>query len=482
MVRARANGPAGLRSDGASIPRTDGETTERSGALLVVFIATLLMPISFEVAGVRLTPARLFLLIAIVPMAVGIVTGRYGRFTPVDAFFLLHGAWIALALTVVEGVSKIPFAGITAVELIGGYFVGRVLVRDIADYRRLFRIVLIAILCLLPFAVLENITGRMLIPDLLRPVFDTPFRANSAYGRMGLERAYVVFEHPILWGLFCSMTLANWIMLARGNLIKIGIGAGLSLYTTMLSLSSAPLLACSVQLGLLGWGWVMGGRWKLLMILSVTGYVVLDLLSNRTPVTILIDTLTFNPMTGYVRIAIFDYGWAAAKANPIFGIGFNDWFRPNWVTSSVDNFWLVSAMRYGMVGAAFIILAFIAHFWLLARARITDPDAAAVRLGHAIALAGVGFTLVTVHIWGALSVFVMFYVGAGAWLYSGTAQETGGGGEPQGVVESAPAERPARSRYSRFAPRPASAQDAAAAQAAAGPARTGGASRPGYSR
>lgn len=420
----------------------EGSTSSR---LLVLFVLTLLMPIAFEIAGTRLSPNRLFLLISIIPFAVRIISGQIGRLTLVDLFFLLHGIWIFVSLIVVEGTSRIPFAGITAVELVGGYFVGRALVTNADDYRRLFKMVLLALICLLPFAIFESFTGRMLIPDLLRPVFETPHRGRSAYGRMGLERVYGVFSHPILWGLFCALSMANFVALARGNIGKIIFALLFTLYTTFLSLSSAPLMAYGLQLCLLVWGWVMGGRWKILLICSVVGYVVIDLLSNRTPVTILIDTLTFNPGTGYTRIAIFDAGWAAVKGSPLFGIGFNDWPRPSWVTASVDNFWLLTAMRYGMVGVGFLILAFLSHFYLLARAKITDPETAAIRVGHAIALAGVSFTLTTVHIWDTIAVFVMFYIGAGAWMYAFDPVEQSAEGSPQAAPEPQ-----GGNRYSRF--------------------------------
>lgn len=421
--------------------------SDASGALLILFVLTLLTPVAFEMVGTRLSPNRLFLLASIVPFAIRIVSGQIGRFTLVDLFFLLHGVWIFVALIAVEGVSRIPFAGITAVELVGGYFVGRALVTNAAGYRRLFTIVLVALICLLPFAVYESFTGKMLIPDLLRPVFETPYRGRSAYGRMGLERVYGVFSHPILWGLFCALTLANFVALARGNVGKIVFAMIFTLYTTFLSLSAAPLIAYGLQVGLLTWGWIMGGKWKILLIGSAVGYVLIDLLSDRTPVTILIETLTFNPATGYTRIAIFDAGWAAVKGSPLFGIGFNDWSRPHWLTSSVDNFWLLTAMRYGMVGVGFFILAVLAHFWLLARARIIDPDTAAIRVGHAIALAGVSFTLGTVHIWDTVSVFVMFYIGAGAWMYAF---------EPTGIAaqdgDQAASELQMQNRYTRFPP------------------------------
>ena len=431
--------------------------TQASGPLLTIFIITLLIPISFTLGGIRLSPNRLFLLIAIVPFAVRILSGQVGRFTAVDLFFLLHGVWIFIALIAVHGTARIPFAGITAVEVVGGYFVGRVLVSNATDYRRLFHMLLIALLCLLPFALFESFTGKLVISDLLRPVFETPVRSKSAYGRMGLERVYGVFDHPILWGLFCSLMLANFIKLAGSNTLKMGFGAALSIYTTMLSLSSGPLMACGLQLGILAWGWITGGKWKLLLICTAVGYVVIDALSNRTPVTILIETMTFNPFTGYVRLAIFDAGWAAVKGSPIFGIGFNDWPRPSWVTSSVDNFWLLNAMRYGLVGAAFVVLAFLSHFWILARARIMDPDTAAIRVGHAVALAGISFTMVTVHIWGTMSVFVMFYIGAGAWMYAFDLDENTEEGTEASATEASGL------LYSRFAPRPSTASERPAA-------------------
>ena len=106
----------------------------------------------------------------------------------------------------------------------------------------------IALLVLMPVLLIEVNSGKLVIPDLLRPIFDTPDRSRSAYGRLGFERVYGVFDHPILWGLFCSLTLANFVTMARGNMAKITFGVALSIFTTMLSLSSAPLMACALGL------------------------------------------------------------------------------------------------------------------------------------------------------------------------------------------------------------------------------------------
>ena len=415
-----------------------------TSSLLTVFLITILLPISMEVAGLRLSPNRLYLLVFSVPFALKVLLGAAGRFTLVDLLFILSGLWIMLALVASHGADRIPFAGISVVELVGGYFVGRILVRNLQDYNVIIRFLLIAMVCLLPFALIEAVTGKMILPDLFRIAFDAPHRGGSAYGRMGLERVYSVFDHPILFGLFCSAALANvfYLFAARPTLAL--LAAVFTVGMSFLSLSSAPLLACSMQIGLLIWNRVMGGRWKLFLILSIIMYVAIDLASNRTPITIIIETMTFNSGTGWTRIATNKFGWASVWEHPVFGIGFNDWVRPSWLTSSVDNFWLVMAMRYGAVGFGLIVASFVFHMLMLGRARVSSRDIARCRTAHGIVLAGICFTLITVHIWDTMSAFVMFFVGAGAWMYT---SDTGDETEMQTEIAPSSGEK---IRYTRF--------------------------------
>ena len=191
------------------------------------------------------------------------------------------------------------------------------------------------------------------------------------------------------------------------------------------------------------WNRIMGGRWTLFLILSAIMYVAIDLASNRTPVTIIIETMTFNSETGWTRIATNMFGWASVWTYPIFGLGFNDWIRPNWLTSSVDNFWLVIAMRYGFVGFVFIVTSFLFHMLMLFRAQISRNDVARCRTAYGITLSAICFTLITVHIWDTMSAFVMFFVGAGAWMYTSDNNET----EMQTEIIPGSGDRP---HYTRF--------------------------------
>ena len=52
-----------------------------------------------------------------------------------------------------------------------------------------------------------------------------------------------------------------------------------------------------------------------------------------------------------------------------------------------------------------------------------SPDAQLIRKGYMITLAGLIFILSTVFMWEAMNVMVMFFIGAGAFLYTSVSNE-----------------------------------------------------------
>lgn len=414
--------------------------------LFVVFFLCVILPFTFDLAGLLLSPMRIFLLLTILPLGIQLIMGKYGGFTWVDKLFIFHGVWVVVALLAVHGPSRLAFAGITAVELTGGYFLGRALIQNRAQFTMLFKVILGFLIVLTPFTIHEVLTGEQIINESLAVFGDVPLRGGSAYGRLGLERVYSVFEHPIHFGLFCSMAFANLFFLFLPNTFLSILVSLFVVGTAFTSLSSGPLLACALQLGLLIWHFMTKGAWKTLAILFIIFYVALDLASNRTPVTIMLDTVTFNKHSAWTRIFIFDYGMAAVKRSPLFGVGFNDYPKPHWLTSSVDNFWLMEAIRFGFVGAGALIGSLLLHLYKAARAPIADSRLSDLRVGYCISLFAVSLALVTVHIWGNVSVVMMFFVGAGAWIYTHDFSDD----SPESEINDGPV---SVSRYTRFPPR-----------------------------
>ena len=194
------------------------ETRATSPVLVAIFIASLLLPIQFEIGGQRLSPYRLFLLLTFVPMSLRWIVGRSGGITTGDVLICLYCLWTGFALLMVHGAARIPFAGIITVELFGGYLAGRTLMRNAADHRLLFRYVLVVLVLLAPFALIEAFTGRRLITDLFDPIFSTLEHATGGEMRMGMHRVQSVFDHSILFGLFArSRSRTSSISIAKAS-------------------------------------------------------------------------------------------------------------------------------------------------------------------------------------------------------------------------------------------------------------------------
>jgi len=455
---------------GATAAPTAGQGTGPvPTTMIAVFMLTLLPPAYFYVGGTLFTPERILMMILFVPFLVKLFAGGAGRIRTMDILMLFWGRWIILTLVYHHGPGRFPYAAITAVELVGGYLAGRVLIRNAAAYRTFVKALLWTMILLLPVALVELFTNRNLLQEIFGTVFGTYRKANSSYGRWGMERVMAGFNHPILFGLYCSMALASAYLLYQSFMKRVLVMM-FTFAMTFMSLSAGPLIAAVVQAGLLVWGKITGERWWLLAGLTAFCYVTVDMLSNRTPITILINYITFNPATAWTRVNTFNFGILEVWANPVFGIGLNDWARPSWLTGSVDNFWLLMAMRHGIPGFVLIFAGTLLHCRAIWSSQIPSAEVRAYRTGYLITVISLFLTLSTVHIWGAVSVFVMFFLGAGGWFVDAVGKEemderaapAAGPGAPAGPRRSpgragagtAPDGRPPPRRYPRVWPRP----------------------------
>ena len=260
-----------------------------------------------------------------------------------------------------------------------------------------------------------------------------------------MNRVQAVFDHSIHFGLFCSIAIANLFYIHRERLAKSLLFSGFATVMTFLSLSSAAVLAAGMQFAIILWGRMTANAWRTLAILYVVSYVAIDLASNRTPVTILISYLTFEPGNAWARIRVWEYGMAEVWRHPLFGIGLNDWQRGWGLTSSVDNFWLATTMRAGIPAFLLLMVGLVANLTQILRSAL-PPEAARYRTGYVITTMAIIMTLCTVTTWGAVSVFIMFYFGTGMWFVNGAIEPTSVVSPPRrGPTErQTPAIRPAR--------------------------------------
>ena len=167
------------------------------------------------------------------------------------------------------------------------------------------------------------------------------------------------------------------------------------------------------------WNWLLRSvayRWKILWGVFLASYLFVEFGSNQTPVQFYISHLTFNPHTGWHRLLIWEYGSASVVNNPLFGVGFGDWARASWMSSSVDMFWLVYAMRHGLPAGLLILSAFLMLFLAVSFRKDLDGHLNACRMAYLIIMTSFFIVGWTVHLWGMAYIWFVFLLGSGAWL------------------------------------------------------------------
>ncbi|MCB2136838.1 MAG: O-antigen ligase family protein [Rhodobacteraceae bacterium] len=415
------------------------DSARRLHPIVWLYLIFIVLPVGFFVGTLSLSLLRILLLFTTVPLMIGVLTGRYGRVWPVDWLFLLHICWAMVAVAVNNPDRAVENIGSAGIEFLGGYAIARAYIRTRADFFALVRVFALLVVLLLPLALLESQTDvAIVLKAILDLGLDAPVEVDMD-PRMGLFRAQTVFAHPIHYGLFCS---------AAFSLVYVGMKDMMTpmarylmscavLTGVFLSLSSGALLSAILQIGLIGWAYVFRNvtkRWHMLAGICVLMYVTVDLLSNRTPIKVFMSYATFSAHTAYYRAIIFEWGMINVWDNPVFGLGLRRWIRPGYMKSgSVDNFWLLMTMRYGIPGFILLALGYLDALFRVGRRALTpgSPESQ-IRLAWMICFVGLSFTLATVHIWTSIYSFVFFLLGSGLWLATADSDSA-----PEPVAEAA---------------------------------------------
>lgn len=350
--------------------------------------------------------------------------------------------------------------GSMGVEFLGGYLLGRLYIKDLDTFLSLLRALGLIVMFLLPFAAIESLTSRSLILSAMSslPGSDT-FRQFTMRPRWGLFRAQGISPHPILFGVLTSLAFAIVMHGLQGvvrNTTRY-LMALAAVGCVFFSLSAGAFIGIVYQAFLLFWFFTfrrVHRRWLLLFALVSLAYIIIDLLSNRDPIRIFMTYATFSAHTAFIRMHIFDWGMVNVWANPVFGLGFRDWVRADFLRDTVDNFWLLNAMRYGIPG--FLMIAF-GYFWCLAKVALknvgSDPFMLNARRAWVIAFSSLALSLVTVHVWSSTYSMVFFLYGSGVWfLLVRPAQSAPE--EDEKKIKQDNSRCDTAPTYSRFPPRP----------------------------
>jgi hypothetical protein len=157
----------------------------------------------------------------------------------------------------------------------------------------------------------------------------------------------------------------------------------------------------------------------LFLAMLAMGYIFIELFSNRSAIVAVLSYVTLNPSTALGRTIIWEYGFHHnAMKNPFFGLGQIkgiNWYRPFWLGSSMDNYFLYIRVFNGIVPAVLLLLG------IILKVRAAALASALPGLGRLAAswwIPMVGFVIAawTVAFWNQAQVLFWFFIGCGSWL------------------------------------------------------------------
>lgn len=382
--------------------------------LAAILFYLLLIPEQFNlsVGGIYLSPFRVFLLGASLYLLSGAAQKNL-RFVLPDLMIIMAMAWIWLASYMSSGsvLTALEMGGSHTVDIGLSYFLARTTIRTPTDLRRLLVLIAPGVAFTGAMIAAESLSRTHILQPIASALTGAPMPIRYEI-RMGLLRGTASFPHPILAGICMASFLPLYVLSGlRGwpRLVGIG-GSGGGIF----SMSSAAVLGVVVGGGLIAYDWlterIANLTWRLFLLFSTMLFAAVELTTNSGFYGLLIRYAALNSGSAYNRILIWKFGTENVARHPWFGIGYADWDRPAWMHwGSFDHFWLISALRFGIPEAFFLIGATLIGIFTVALKSLQMPphDARLLR-GVAISTSVFALGLNSVSLW--MSALVWFFM------------------------------------------------------------------------
>lgn len=395
--------------------------------LAKIFIVALFIPGEFQLnlGPIRLEIYRIILGIALVAAFYRLLTGAGKHLLSMDKALLGAAAVGAISLFINHGfVNGLEKAGIFLFEVMGAYFLARFAITNEKRFTEVFKVLAVMVTIFLVPTLIEMLSGYKVVHEFAeavtgRVILD-PGLFGEKYMRSGMTRSTSAFSHPILNGTICAVAIpiAFYLYLrykALSGLVFLLAGVA----SVFSALSSAPLLVLAVQIGIIVYVKAkqkLKSRMRYVVMYLVAGAVLVQLLSNRGLVKIIIQTATFNPHTGTHRLLIFEHIQDDIMRNPIWGSGIGAyWSNIGWMGQSIDNFWLAISFTYGI---PFAVLVAITALLCLFKIRCNPVPNRDDYLGYVAKSMILSMVIlgITVHLFGKINPLFYFVMGSSVFL------------------------------------------------------------------
>jgi hypothetical protein len=356
-----------------------------------------------------------YVVVPLFVLAVGrFVSNGSRRWLPCDFFIFATGLWMIVAELSTTGSLSMTTAsdvfGFTATYMVARTFIyGEQSLQLFIQALKLTTVTLVAI------STLDTLSGHFFINDAVselisgaaRPIVHGAGDIHRKLLGMDTIRATSTFDHPILFGSFCTFAAAIFLYSEQKLQLR-AFYVGVCLTGVVLSISSAPLLGFGIAFSIYCCDQLLSqypGRWKALWLALLGSVCALLLLSNR-PLGFVFDHFTFTPETGYYRVLIWDNAMDYIARAPLFGDQ-SAFLADEILGNSVDCVWLVLALAYGLPVVLLLFLGILTACISGGQRNgdLLNLEMRRLRTGFSVVLAIFVFLGLTVHFWASIWLF-----------------------------------------------------------------------------
>lgn len=394
--------------------------------LAILFVFSIFIPVEFHMlaGSLRIEAYRVVLGLSLIYAFINI-NQILKKADIIDVLLFAFTLLASASLIYNHGLQKgIESSGILIIEILGAFYLARLYITTPKNYYQINMLFATILAVLLIFSLYEAFAKHRILHEWAKAITghdSLDYRLNTHYYiRMGIMRTTNLFAHPILYGtigaiFFPFIVLLVFFKFKISNLIK-SIAILIGMVST---LSSAPLLAVAFQsmTAVLTRFWAGGKRfWIGASFVLLSSFMLINAVSNRGFFAILISYLTFNPVTGYYRMLQWEYTMDDIANHPLFGIGLNDWTRPDWMNSSIDSFWLLMTLQHGIIASSILFFVCLyAVFHMLNRLHKFHPATRWMVKSWILAFMSLILIGFTVDYFGKIQPLFFFVLGSIAW-------------------------------------------------------------------
>lgn len=364
--------------------------------LLLVLVVCMFIPetVAVFIGPIKLTPA---IIVSMLLFPMMLLTVRIKWVWPdlvVVGLFICYFISKLMSATPERSVEAI--GRLLLISLIP-YFAGRFIATDPTRMRRVLKL-LVSLAAVMAVLSLFESLFRFNIHSMIWPFEYRPHHEQ----RLGLTRAHGWTSHAIMFGLVNASLIPIVAVAYKEKLGIVGrwplFKLGALLLGCFLSLSTGAWAPAALAVGFLVWDYYSPmsnrSRWVLTFMVLVLGYFILEMLSNRPLMRIIMMNFHISSADAWhYRWRLYERVYEVMPGHWAWGHGLDT--PPEFVgwQRSIDNHFLLVLLTYGKIGLAIWVSVFFSVLLFAGKAVWMSKPTQTVRLTRAICFSLVGIML-----------------------------------------------------------------------------------------